>query len=152
MRPKTKILVLLLGLNLPHLALTMYFGFRIMEHPLPTWLPYFVLSYFLATIISATVLSRRISRNPQAETVEKPQSVLRWIWNVWSGYLVAGWSGLFLWLAYQTILGKLMWQRTVPAGAFLLAFIALFSWSLFKDIKSAIQNTSSSEEKTANNV
>jgi hypothetical protein len=152
MKPKTKILALLLGLNLPYLAVATYFAFRIMEHPLPSWFPYFGISYFLVTIVSAMVLSRRISHNAQAETVEKPQSVLRWIWKVWSGYLVAVWSGFFLWLAHQTIVGKLMWQRTVPVGVFLLVFIALFSWSLFKDIRGATQNPSSSREKTANKM
>jgi hypothetical protein len=152
MKSKTKILALVLVPNLPLLALTMYFGFRVVEHPLPMWTPYFFLSYFLVTIISGTVLSRRISSNPQAKIVEKPQSVLRWIWNVWSGYLVAYWSGLFLWLAHETISGKPMWQRTVPAGALLLVFIALFSRSLFKEVKGAIQNTSASKEKTANKM
>jgi hypothetical protein len=148
--PKTKTLSLLLALNLPLLALTMYFGFRTMEHPLPTWSPYFFLSYFLVTIISGTVLSRKISSNPPAQAVENPQSFLRWIWKVWSGYLVAFWSGLFLWGAHQTIVGKLMWQRAIPAGALLLVFIALFSWSLFKDIKGAAHSASSSREKTPN--
>jgi hypothetical protein len=152
MELKTKIVALLLVLNLPHLALTMYFGFRIVEHPLPKWLPYFGLSYFLATIISAIVLSRRFSRNAQAETVEKPESVLQWIWKVWSGYLVALWLGFFLWGAYQTLLGKLMWQRAIPADALLLVFIVLFSRPLLKDIKGATQNTPSLKEKTANKM
>jgi hypothetical protein len=109
MKPKTKILALLLGLNLPHLALT------IMEHPLPTWSPYFFLSYFLATIISAMVLSRRISINTQAETVEKPQSFLRWISKVWSGYLVAFGRDSFFGL-----LTKQLWAGLCGSGSFLL--------------------------------
>jgi hypothetical protein len=149
MERKTKILALLLVLNLPLLVLTMYLGFRIMKHPVPTWPPYFLFSYFVVTIISAMVLTRGISTDPQPETMEKPRSFLRWIWKVWSVYLVVVWLDLFLWFAHQTILGELKWQRSVPASAFLLLFIAIFSWSFFKDIKGALQNSSSSKEKTA---
>jgi hypothetical protein len=131
-KPKTKILALMFGLLLPYFALAMYFAFRIREHPLPTWFPYFGLSYFLGTILLVMAFARKISHSAQAGTVEKPQSALRWIARAWAAYLVTIWSGGFLWGTYQTILGRFLWQRALPAGAFLLVFIALFSRWLYE--------------------
>ena len=119
MKPKTKILALTFGLILPYLALAMYFALRIQEHPLPTWFPYFGLSYILGTIVVVMVFSRKIHGDAQPTTVQKRASALRWAGRVWMGYLVAVWAGLFLWGAYQTISGNLKWQRALPAGAFL---------------------------------
>ena len=148
MKPKTKILALAFSLILPYLALAMYFSFRIQEHPLPTWFPYFGLSYILGTVVVVMVFSRKIHRDGQPTTVQRPVSALGWIGRVWVGYLVAVWAGLFLWGTYQTILGNLEWQRAVPAGAFLLAFIVLFSWSLYKDIKRQTRRMASTGAKT----
>jgi len=53
------------------------------------------------------------------------------------GYLLAVWCGGFLWGAVETIKGKLEWQRAVPAGAFLLAFIVLFGRLLYTDVRGA---------------
>ncbi len=152
MKPKTKILTLTFSLILPYLALAMYFALRIQEHPLPTWFPYFGLSYLLGTIVVVMVFSRKIYRDAQPTAVEKPVSALRWVGRVWVGYLVAVWAGLFLWGTYQTISGNLEWQRAVPAGAFLLAFIALFSWSLYKDIKRQTRRAASTGAKTTDKV
>ncbi len=148
MKPKTKILALAFSLILPYLALAMYFSFRIQEHPLPTWFPYFGLSYILGTVVVVMVFSRKIHRDGQPTTVQRPVSALGWIGRVWVGYLVAVWAGLFLWGTYQTILGNLERQRAVPAGAFLLAFIVLFSWSLYKDIKRQTWRMASTGAKT----
>jgi len=151
-KPKAKILALIFALVLPYFALVMYFVLRIQGHPLPTWFPYFGLSYILGTIVVVMVFSRKISSGAQLGTVEKPKSALRWMGRLWAGYLIAIWSGFFLWGTYQTISGNLDWKRAVPAGAFLLAFIALFSWLLYKDIKRPTQQMASSDTKTTNKV
>ena len=71
-KPKTRVLTLLFALILPYLAVVMYFATRIQEHPLPTWFPYFGLSYMLGTILLVTAFSKRIHRKIQAETLPKP--------------------------------------------------------------------------------
>jgi hypothetical protein len=135
MKPKTKILALTFGLILPYVAFAIYFALRVEEHPLPTWFPYFGLSYILATMLVVMLYSRRIHRGAKPETAQRPKSVWLWLGRAWTAYLVAVWSVLFLWGAYLTLTGGLKWQRSVPAGAFLLAFIVLFSWALYKDFK-----------------
>jgi hypothetical protein len=152
LKPKTKILTLTFSLVLPYAALAMYFAFRIREHPLPTWLPYFGLSYILGMMIVIAIFSRKIYRGVHPETAGKPVSVLRWLGRIWVAYLVLVWAGFFIWGAYQTIAGYLEWQRAIPAGAFLLAFIALFSLSLYKDLRGPTRRVTSTDTKGTNDV
>lgn len=142
MKPKTKIVALIFGLILPYIAMVMYFGIRMQNHPLPTWFPYFGLSYMLGTIILVKVFSRKISRTAQPQTVKEIQPG-RIALRLCTGYLVAVWSGLFVYGSYLTIIGHLEWRRSVPAGAFLLAFIGLFSRLLYSDIKRTRQDRTS---------
>jgi hypothetical protein len=133
MQPKNKIRALIFGLVLPYFALAMYFVLRIQDHPLPAWFPYFGLTYLLGSIILVTVVSRKNRQGEQPKVQSRP--ALRLVLRAWAGYLIAVWSGLFLWGAAETIRGKLEWQRALPAGAFLLAFIGLFARLLYTDIK-----------------
>jgi len=139
MKPKVKTLILMFGLILPYMAVVMYFALRIQERPLPTWFPYFGLSYILGTVILVTVFSRRFQRTAQPQSSEKQRPALRWILRAWAGYLLVVWSGGFVWGLYETIIGKLEWQRAIPAGVFLLAFIAIFSRALYGDFKRQMQ-------------
>ena len=152
MKPKIRILALIFGLVLPYIGLVMYFSLRIQEHPLPTWFPYFGLSYTLAAMMVVMFFGRRINRAARPKQEEKPKSVWVWLARAWMAYLVAVWSGLFLWGAYQTLKGTFEWQRSVPAGAFLLVFIALFASALYKDFRRRGKQTPPADEKTTNNI
>jgi hypothetical protein len=138
-KPKTKILTLLFALILPYMAVVMYFALRIQDHPLPTWFPYFGLSYILGTILLVTAFSKIIHRNVPPQSSEKARPAVRWMLRAWAGYLVVIWSGAFVWGLYETVMGRMAWQRAIPAGAFLLAFIAIFSRALYGDFKRKIQ-------------
>jgi hypothetical protein len=132
---KNKIRALIFGLVLPYFAVVMYFVLRIQEHPLPAWFPYFGMSYLLGSIILVTVVSRRIARGAQPQTAVQLRPALRIALRAYAGYLIAVWCGLFLWGTVETMKGKLEWQRALPAGAFLLAFIGLFARWLYTDVK-----------------
>lgn len=149
-KPKSKIVALTFGLILPYVALVMYFALRMQEHSLPSWLPYFGLSYILGTIIAVTVYSRRISRGAQPEAVYESQPARRWMLWASVGYLIALWSGFFLWGTVQTIGGNFEWKRALPAGALLLAFIALFSRFLYSDIKRRTKSAAPPDVKIEN--
>jgi len=127
----------MLGLIVPYMAVVMYFSFRIQEHPLPAWFPYFGLSYMLGTISFVVVFGRKISGSAKWGSADPAQ---RQGLRLWAGYLILIWSGLFLWGAYRAIEGQLAWQRAIPLGAFLLAFIALFTRLLHKDADSGTQS------------
>jgi hypothetical protein len=132
--PKNKIRALIFGLVLPYFILVMYFVLRIRDHPLPTWFPYFGLTYLLGSIILVTLVSRKIAGAVQPKAAQS-RPALRVVMRAWAGYLIAVWCGLFLWGAVEMARGKLEWQRALPAGAFLLAFILIFARLLYTDIK-----------------
>jgi hypothetical protein len=50
-------------------------------------------------------------------------------------YLVLVWSVLFLIGVKGTIQGKYVLGRAIPAGAFLLFYIGLFGWSIYRSSK-----------------
>jgi len=135
MQSKNKIRALILGLVVPYFAFVMYFALRIQEHPLPTWVPYFGMTYLLGTMVLVTVVSRRIGRGMQPKTAVESSPPVRIAARAWMGYLLAVWCGGFVWGIVETVKGKLEWQRAVPAGVFLLAFIVLFARLLYTDIK-----------------
>jgi len=57
MTPRRKIVLLMFGLIVPYMALVMYFVFPRSGHPepiLPSWFPYFGLSYILGSIVLVT--------------------------------------------------------------------------------------------------
>lgn len=84
-KPRTKITALVLGLMLPYMAVVMYFSFRIQEHPLPTWFPYFGLSYMLGTISFVVLFGRKISGSAKWASADPAQrSGLR----LSAGYLI----------------------------------------------------------------
>ncbi len=150
--PRTKILALTFGLVLPYIGLVVYFSLRIQDHPLPNWFPYFGLSYILATMMVLMFFSRRINRTARPEQEEQPKSVWLWLARAWMAYLVVVWSGFFLWGTYQTLDGAFEWQRSVPAGAFLLVFIALFASALYKDFRRRVKQPPPAGEKTTNKI
>jgi len=139
----------MIGLILPYFCLVTYFVLRIQEHPLPTWFPYFALCYLLGSMILVVAFSRKIARGEQSQSLQKSQAARRSMLRTWAGYLIAVWAVLFLYGAYQTVMGRLEWQRTLPAGAFLLAFIGLFGRLLYVDIRPPSQSVTPTEAKTS---
>jgi cytochrome bd-type quinol oxidase subunit 2 len=146
-QPKTKVRALIIGLILPYFTFLLYFLLRLQEHPLPTWLPYFCLTYLLGSMILVVTFGRKITRGEQPQSVQKLQPARRSMLRTSAGYLIAVWCGLFLWGAYQAIKGHLAWEMALPAGAFLLAFIALFGRLLYSDIKPSSQPVTTTEAK-----
>jgi hypothetical protein len=134
MTPKKKFVFLVFATVSPYAALVMYFAFPRQNHAgqIPEWLPYFGLSYMLAAMIVGAIVSRRVFRDAPKLPETKTQSVLARVAELWALYLVLVWSGLFIYGVRDVIIGVLPLRRAIPAGAFLLAFIGLFSWSLFR--------------------
>jgi hypothetical protein len=116
----------------------MYICIQNVDGLLPSWFPWFCLSYMLGSMLIVSAYSRRIHRN------DKPIKIrpsVKWGIVGYEGYLIALWSGLFLWIAYRGFTGQLGWRTAVPLDAFLLAFITLFSRELYKLSKIPTQDT-----------
>ena len=135
MTPKVKILTLVLALLVPYFVVFIYFAAirpGQSHQPPPDWLPYFGMAFMLFFMIFAPFASRRIFRHArQGSPVREQPAPPSFRGGVVALLLV--WSGLFFYGAYGTIMGKFPVRRAIPAGAFLLAFIGLFSWQLYRD-------------------
>jgi protein-S-isoprenylcysteine O-methyltransferase Ste14 len=148
MTARTKVRSLIFAFVVPYFVLVMYFAIRVSEHPLPSWLPYFGMSYLLATMIVISILSRRIYRATPKESPQRPRPVLQGLARGWASYLVLVWSIGFVWGAYHTIRGDFPWQRALPAGAFLLVFIGIFARLVYKDMKRPASTSDSNRDPT----
>jgi hypothetical protein len=49
-----------------------------------------------------------------------------------SSYLLIVWCSLFIYGVAQTVQRQIPLNRAIPAGAFLLFFIGLFGWGLYR--------------------
>lgn len=125
----------MLILLLSYLVVLLYFivprGGRT-EPLLPGWFPYFALSYIFGSIVLVMAYSRKVVRDTPQEVSTAPSTASSWT-KGWVIYLIAIWSGFFIYGAYRTFKGDFPIERAIPAGGFLLAFIGLFGWSLYRD-------------------
>jgi len=94
--------------------------------------PLAALGYMLGGILLASVLVPRILRN-EPKPLPNPASTAILAYSKWKTiYLVLVWCAFFIYGAYETALGRVQWQRAVPAGAILLVFIAIFARSAYR--------------------
>jgi RsiW-degrading membrane proteinase PrsW (M82 family) len=77
MKPKTRILLLLIGLILPYMVFVLYFASRSPLEPLPKWFPYVAACYFLGSIFLFPFLRKRVLAGsaPQSAEERKVQSI-----------------------------------------------------------------------------
>jgi hypothetical protein len=127
MKPKAKILVLILGLTLPYMSFVIYRAFTHPQHPFPSWFLYVGPCYFIGSIILATVLGKRIIANAQplraeeqkAQTVSAARAARRlgYIWLIgpvfyvlnggpirqpwWVTVLGFSWVGFLSWASFR---------------------------------------------------
>ena len=144
MKPKIRSMVFVgtaFALMLPYLAFVMYFSLRLPQNHWPSWFTNTLLIWFIANFLALTLLARRLFR--KTKTAE-PQHALRssaktkpavWVMRIVASYLVLVWSVLFFIGLKGTIQGKYLPSRAIPAGAFLLFFIGLFGWSVYRSFQ-----------------
>jgi hypothetical protein len=134
MKPRAKILVLMLGLMLPYMGFVLYRVFEFPEHPLPGWFLYVGPCYFFGSIALFVVLRKRIagdtptqdfarSRHSAAD-IEVDRRRIKGLWIGAGLYSLIFLNGLRLGLAS---VGKLPLEAIVLAevlnGAILTTFI-----------------------------
>jgi hypothetical protein len=114
----------------PYLGFVMYYSYRSPSNQWPTWFTNTIAVWFIANFLLIMLLAKRIFSGQVVE----PQKVRRAsaIAQIVSSYLLIVWSLLFLYGVEETIQGKLPLNRAIPAGAFLLFFIGIFGWGLYR--------------------
>jgi hypothetical protein len=126
------------ALMIPYLAFVMYFSTRFPQGNWPSWYTNTILVWFVANFLALTLLVRRISKKqgqvePQgAKRLPAKAKLAVWFTRIFASYLVLVWIGFFLYGLKGTIEGKYPLSRALPAGAFLLFFIGLFGWSVYR--------------------
>ena len=76
------------------------------------------------------LLVKRIFKGQAVEQQKERRAFA--ISQIVSSYLLIVWSVLFLYGVKETIQGEIPLNRAIPAGAFLLFFIGIFGWGLYR--------------------
>ena len=114
----------------PYLGFVMYYSQRFPSNQWPAWFTNTIAVWFIANFLIIMLLVKRIFRGQAVE----PQKARRAsaIAQIVGSYLLIVWSGFFLYGAKETIQGKLPLNHAIPAGAFLLFFIGILGWGLYR--------------------
>jgi len=140
-RSRTSFLVLAaVTLTTPYVAFAVYFSTRFPPNQWPMWFTNVLSVWFLANFVVLFLIGRRLSKKqrPASEIESMPSrkaSVRVWILRIFGSYLVLAWSVFFLLCVNGTIRGEYPLNRAIPAGAFLLFFISMFSWGLYRSFR-----------------
>jgi hypothetical protein len=127
-------LVVLFGivfvLMAPYLGFVMYYSQRFPPNQWPAWFTNTIAVWFIANFLIFTLLTKKIFKGQAVEPKKARRASARV--QIVSWYLLIVWSVLFLYGAKETIQRKIPLNRAIPAGAFLLFFIGIFGWGLYR--------------------
>lgn len=132
------------ALMLPYLAFVVYFSLRLPQNQWPSWFTNTIAVWFVANFLALMLLARRTFKaQGPAESQDAPPTQARakplvWIMRIVASYLVIVWSVLFLQGVKGTVQGRFAFGRAIPAGAFLLFFIGLFGWSVYRSFRAKV--------------
>src|SRR5713226_7011816 len=121
----------------PYLGFVMYYSQRFPSNQWPAWFTNAIAVWFIANFLIIVLLVKRIFRRQgQGEVqvvddAERARSVVEKSVRT-STRLVIFWSLLFLYGVKETIQGKFPLSRAIPAGVFLLVFIVIFGWGVYR--------------------
>jgi hypothetical protein len=132
------------ALTVPYVAFVVYFSLRLPGDHWPSWFANTTLVWFVANFLISILIARRMFRK---QSTDEPQEMLStgtktkpalWVMRIIGSYLVLIWSVLFIIGVKETIEGKYAVGRAIPAGGFLLFFIVLFAWSIFRSFQKKV--------------
>jgi hypothetical protein len=132
MKPQQKRLILFLALVAPGMLLMIFACTRYPSDSIPTWIPIGWGFYLLVAITFMTLFGSRIIKSPIAPATPPRVDTSAKTRAIW---LMAVWSGLFLYGAFKFVKGEIPAERAIPAGLLLLAWILVFAWLMRRDVK-----------------
>ena len=141
MNPQRRAAVLVgttVALTIPYIAFVLYFSLRFPPNHWPVWFTDILAVWFIANFVVVYLIGKRMAKKhaPTNTTEPRKASVGIWIFRVFGSYLVLVWIVLFLDGVKGTLQGKYPLARVIPAGAFLLFFISVFGWAIFRSFRS----------------
>ena len=136
MNPKYRPVILLVAIVMlmaPYFGFVIYYSQQFPRNQIPAWFTNTLLIWFTANFF-ALILIFRLSRKffkSRAIDAEKVRVFTDTAVRT-STVLVIFWSLLFIYGVIKTLQGTIPLERAIPAGAFLLLFIGLFGWSIWR--------------------
>lgn len=136
MNPKYRLALFLavaFVLMAPYLGFVMYYSRQFPPNHWPSWFTNTIAVWFIANFLALMLAMRltiRLFKN-QVVDVAKAHVMAEKSLRT-SRRLVTFWSLSFLFGVVQTVRGKIPLERAIPAGAFILFFIGLFGWSIYR--------------------
>lgn len=129
-----------LTLMVPYLAFAVYFSRRFLPDHWPLWFTEILAVWFIANFLVLFLLAKRMSARKVSDSLASEQVTTRahvavWIFRIFASYLVILWIAFFLHGAIGTLAGRYPLARAIPAGAFLLFFILLFGWGIYRSFR-----------------
>jgi hypothetical protein len=136
MNPKYRPVALLgmtFVLMLPYFAFVMYYSRQFPPNQWPSWFTNVIAIWFVANFLALILLFRLTNKmfRPVVVDVEKARAFSEKSLRT-STRLVILWVALLVYGAVKVLQGAIPLQRAIPAGAFLLFFIGLFGWSIYR--------------------
>ena len=117
-------------LMVPYLGFVIYYSQRFPSNQWPAWFTNTIAVWFIANFLIIMLLVKRIFKGQAVEQQKARRASA--ISQIVSSYLLIVWSVLFLYGLKETIQGEIPLNRAIPAGAFLLFFIGIFGWGLYR--------------------
>jgi hypothetical protein len=96
----------------------------------PSWFTDIIAVWFITIFLLLMLLAKRIFKGEVVEAQRARRAST--IAQVVASYLLVVWSVLFLYGARLAIKGDVPLSRAIPAGAFLLFFMGIFGWGLYR--------------------
>lgn len=143
MNPRSRAAVLIgsaAALTVPYVAFVVYFSLKLPKNHWPVWFTDVLLVWFAANFVAVYLIARRMAQKhpPPTATLTKQHqknAARLWILRAVGSYLVVVWSVLFVKGVNGTIRGEYQLDRAIPAGAFLLLFILLFGFLVYRSFR-----------------
>lgn len=143
MNPRSRAAVVVgtaVALTIPYIAFVVYFSFRFPKNHWPVWVTDVLLVWFIANFVAIYLMVRRMAKKQPPQNVKTPMQLRKasagvWILRAFGSYLVLVWGVLFLYGVKGTVRGEYPLSRAIPAGAFLLSFILLFGWAIYRSFR-----------------
>jgi hypothetical protein len=118
------------ALMVPYLGFAIYYSQRFPSNQMPDWFTNTLIIWFTTNFLILMLFAKFIFKKQVAD-VQIDSGALAKSRTI-SARLVILWSGFFVYGVVETVRGKYPLSRAIPAGAFLLVFIGIFGWSLFR--------------------
>ena len=115
----------------PYFGFIIYFSSRYPSGQWPAWFVDTIAIWFIANFLVITFFIKWMAKGsvvePEKARVARAKSTAQ------STRLVILWSLFFLYGVKETVQGKFPLSRAIPAGAFLLLFIGIFGWGIYRE-------------------